>query len=190
MIILPSNYICRVLEMVKIFKRTQFEMPLFQEITWIGALPDSISKVKRTDPSLIETIFPKVNGNPVTVEYFEQWSNECESDEANSKCYLLMDQIRENRLDSCEKMIGNLEGKNTIGNQLCDQAIRFMDKKGMDTSKGIRDLELVFMHSECKQPWTSVQSNVAGPLVLEQKLCCTPLGKYERCDGQPFNGGC
>merc|ERR1719410_351342 len=70
-------------------KQGQFKCGIFyknlyggNEITWIGALPDSISKVKRTDPSLIETIFPKVNGNPVTVEYFEQWSNECKSDEA------------------------------------------------------------------------------------------------------------
>ena len=32
-----------------------------------------------------------------------------------------MDQIKQNKLDSCQKTIGNLEGLDTIGNQLCDQ---------------------------------------------------------------------
>merc|ERR550519_214971 len=178
-------------------KEGQFKCGIFyknlygnDEITWIGALPDSIRKVRRTDPNLVETIFPKVNGDPVTEEYFTKWSNQCSSDEANSKCYLLMDQISNNRLDSCEKMIGNLDGKNTVGNQLCDQAIRFMNNRNMDTSGGIKNLELVFMHSECQQPWTSVQSDIDGPLVLEQKLCCDSLGKYERCDGQTYRKDC
>ena len=32
-----------------------------------------------------------------------------------------MQQLQDNKLDSCERMIGNLDGKQTIGNQLCDQ---------------------------------------------------------------------
>merc|ERR1712156_118911 len=59
------------------------------EITWIGALPDSIAKVRKTDPSLVKTIFPKVKGEPVTEGYFTKWDTQCNKDEANAKCYLL-----------------------------------------------------------------------------------------------------
>merc|ERR1719305_1663452 len=61
----------------------------------------------------------------------------CDADEANDNCYLLMQQLQDNKLDSCERMIGNLDGKQTIGNQLCDQAIRFLRKDKQDTSNGI-----------------------------------------------------
>jgi len=48
-------------------KENQFKCGIFyrnlygnNEITWIGALPDSIKTVKRKDPNLVKKIFPKV----------------------------------------------------------------------------------------------------------------------------------
>ena len=31
-----------------------------QELKWVGALPDAITTVRRKDPSLLNTVFPKV----------------------------------------------------------------------------------------------------------------------------------
>jgi len=132
----------------------------------------------------------KVNNQPVTEEYFEQWSQNCDSQEANRKCYILMDQIKDNKLDSCEKTLGNLDGKNTIGNQLCDQAIRFLKNRNLDTSLGIQNLELVFSYSDCKKPWTSVTSDQIGELSLNEKLCCNADGSFYRCNGGSFNKSC
>ena len=35
-------------------------------------------------------IFVKVNGKPVERAYFVNWFSQCDADEANDKCYLLV----------------------------------------------------------------------------------------------------
>eukprot|EP00088_Acartia_fossae_P064116 TRINITY_DN787_c0_g1_i5.p1 TRINITY_DN787_c0_g1~~TRINITY_DN787_c0_g1_i5.p1 ORF type:complete len:217 (+),score=61.58 TRINITY_DN787_c0_g1_i5:381-1031(+) len=178
-------------------KTDQFKCGIFfdnllggREIKWIGALPDAIAKTRRKDPELIKTIFPKVNKKPVEENYFQQWSNTCDSAEANSKCYLLMDQIADDRLDSCKKTVGNLDGEDTIGNQLCGQARRFLASAKKDTSKGLRNQPLAFYSSTCKGKWNPVSSDVRGNLQVNEKLCCDSSWKYVKCDGGNFNRSC
>merc|ERR1711911_74653 len=183
---------CRAKKTPAQFKWGIFYENLYGEngITWVGAMPDAIRTVEKKDPSLKEKIFPKVNNKPVEKAYFVKWSSPCDADEANDNCYLLMQQLQDNKLDSCERMIGNLDGKQTIGNQLCDQAIRFLRKDKQDTSNGIRDLRLTFQKSHCGSAWSAVSSSTSGDLYLREKLCCDPNGKYYKCDGGLYNKVC
>jgi len=154
------------------------------KIKWIGALPDAIKKTKRTNPELVRKIFPKTSsGNVVTENFFsEDWEDKCDAVDANSKCYSLMNQIARKRLDSCERTVGNLDGKNSIGNELCSQARRFMVSADKDISKGIEDQVLSFYSSTCKNEWKPVKSQ-DGDLYVSQKLCCDESWNYYSCDG-------
>merc|ERR1711980_58853 len=151
-------------------KSDQFKCGVFfsnllgrNEIKWIGALPDAITTARNKDPALVEKIFPKVNGKAVTVPYFKSWSSKCDTDEANDKCYLLLSQEKDDPLDTCRETIGNLDGKDTIGNQLCDQAKRFV-KAGGRANSGIKNIRISFHSSTCEGPWTTVTSAAKGDL--------------------------
>jgi hypothetical protein len=178
-------------------KKEQFKCGIFFEgllggddIKWIGALPDAIAKTRRKDPELIKTIFPKVNKKPVEEDYFETWSSSCDDKEANSKCYLLMDQIADDSLDSCKKTVGNLDGDDTIGNQLCGQARRFLSSAKKDVSKGLKDQNLSMYTSACTGKWNPVNSAVSGNLRVTEKLCCDSSWKYYKCGGGAFTKAC
>jgi len=159
-------------------------------ITWINAMPEAIRTVEKKNPGLIEKIFPKVNGKAVTKEYFTKWFAPCDADEANDKCYLLMQQIEDNQLDSCDATLGNLDGDDTIGNQLCSQALRFLRKEKIDTSNGIKDMRLSFLRSSCGSAWSPISSSSTGNLYLKEPLCCDTLGKFYKCDGSSYNKEC
>jgi len=178
-------------------KKEQFKCGIFfenllggNEIKWIGALPDAIAKTRRKDPQLIKQIIPKVNRKPVEEGYFETWSSKCDTDEANSKCYLLLDQIADDPLDSCKKTVGNLEGTDTIGNQLCGQARRFLSGAKKDISKGLKDQKLSMYSSTCTKKWDPVNSDVNGNLSVAEELCCDASWRYYKCDGSTFNESC
>eukprot|EP00088_Acartia_fossae_P035245 TRINITY_DN3627_c0_g1_i10.p1 TRINITY_DN3627_c0_g1~~TRINITY_DN3627_c0_g1_i10.p1 ORF type:complete len:216 (-),score=40.17 TRINITY_DN3627_c0_g1_i10:245-892(-) len=160
------------------------------EIKWIGALPDAIAKTKRKNPELVNKIFPKVDGQPVQISYFRQWSDQCNADEANAKCYLLMDQIADDRLDSCKKTVGNLNGDDTIGNQLCGQAKRFLRQNGKSIADGMKDQPIAFFSSTCQGAWSPVGSSQTGNLRAEERLCCDSSWKYYKCDGGDFRNSC
>merc|ERR1712198_48763 len=177
-------------------KEDQFKCGIFfnnllgkNEIKWIGAMPDAIKTARRKDASLVEKIFPKVNGKAVTEPYFKSWANKCDAEEANDKCYLLFDQRKGDALDSCEETIGNLDGKDTIGNQLCDQAKRFLKADGQ-SRQGVKDVLISFYSSTCKNSWEAVKSSAAGTLHAVNKLCCDADWKYYSCDGRPFVKEC
>ena len=70
-----------------------------------------------------------------------------------------MDQIADDRLDSCKKTVGNLDGDDTIGNQLCGQARRFLDQAGKDLSNGLKNQKLSFYSSTCTKAWNPVSSS-------------------------------
>jgi len=178
-------------------KKEQFKCGIFFEglvdgsdIKWIGALPDAIAKTRRKDPELIKTIFPKVNKKPVEEDYFKKWSTKCDASESNSKCYLLMDQIADDRLDSCKKTVGNLDGDDTIGNQLCGQARRFLTQAGKDLSNGLKNQKLSFYSSTCTGGWKNVSSSQRGNLIVSQRLCCDATWRYYQCDGGDFTKSC
>merc|ERR1719378_1274888 len=108
------------------------------EIKWIGALPDVISRVQRKSPEVQNRVLPKVGGKAVNKAYFKAWSSQCDATEANDKCYALFNQRKGDQLDSCEETIGNLEGRDTIGNQLCAQARRFLEEDGQSRQSSVR----------------------------------------------------
>jgi len=178
-------------------KKEQFKCGIFfedllggNELKWIGALPDAIRKARRKNPDLVKTIFPKVNRQPVKERYFETWSETCKASEANDKCYLLMNQIADDPLDSCKKTVGNLDGTNTIGDVLCGQARRFLSADNQNITKGLKNQKLSFFSSICTKKWNPVSSEVDGKLEVEEMLCCDSTWKFYRCDGGDFNKGC
>eukprot|EP00088_Acartia_fossae_P057026 TRINITY_DN6647_c0_g1_i6.p1 TRINITY_DN6647_c0_g1~~TRINITY_DN6647_c0_g1_i6.p1 ORF type:complete len:221 (-),score=42.92 TRINITY_DN6647_c0_g1_i6:71-709(-) len=159
-----------------------------RELKWIGALPDAIARAERSNVQ--DEIFPKVNGQPVQKSYFGQWSRKCDPTEANAKCYLLMSQLADDKLDSCKKTVGNLDGDDTIGNQLCDQARRFLQQGKKDISRGVRNQNLAFYSSTCQEEWTPVTSSQRGNLLVDEKLCCDNNWKYVKCNGGSFRKTC
>jgi len=178
-------------------KEKQFKCGIFFEnllgdgnIKWIGALPDAIKKTRRTNPDLVTKIFPKVDGQSVKESYFTEWSNECDENEAKTDCYLLMSQIANKKLDSCERTVGNLDGKNTIGNELCSQARRFMVSADKDISQGLTNQAMSFYSSTCLGKWKPVTSDTDGQLLVEQRLCCNSSWKYYSCDGSTITESC
>jgi len=186
-------------------KQDQFKCGIFFEdllggndIKWIGALPDAIKKTRRTDPLLVEKIFPKVENKVVTEEYFKTFKEKCDKKgekDANSKCYLVLSQIADDKLDSCKKTVGNLDGTDTIGNQLCGQARRFLAGANKDTTKGLIDQKLSMYKSYCTEPWTPVDSTdkntkITTNLTVEEKLCCDASWRYYKCGGGDFKKSC
>jgi len=177
-------------------KDNQFKCGIFfrnllgnNEIKWIGAVPDAIPTVRRKDPKLIATVFPKNNGKALDESYFLKWKKTCDSEEANDKCYLLFDNRKSDALDQCKATIGNLDGKDTIGNQLCDQAARFLRNDGQG-GRAIQNVEIGFYSSTCGGPWTEVASEKAGALLATERLCCDANNKYVKCGGGSFRSTC
>merc|ERR1711872_694161 len=157
---------------------------LRNDIIWIGAVPDAIPGVRRGGEQLVREVFPRANGKTLSAAYFTQWKNTCDAKEANDRCYLLFSSKRSEPLDQCKATIGNLEGKDTVGNQLCAQARRF--KK----SGPIQNVELAFYSSTCGGGWTPVASDRAGRLVANERLCCDANDKYVKCDGGRVRSTC
>ena len=85
---------------------------------------------------------------------------------------------------------GNLDGDDTIGNKLCNQAKRFLRLAGKDISKGLKNQKLSFYSSTCSGGWKPVTSSAAGNLVVNEKLCCDAVWKYYKCDGSDFVRSC
>ena len=85
---------------------------------------------------------------------------------------------------------GNLDGDDTIGNQLCDQARRFLSSAKKDLSQGLKNQKLTFYSSTCTGGWSPVTSTVSGNLVANEKLCCDAAWKYYKCDGSDFVKSC
>merc|ERR1712121_402276 len=142
------------------------------ELKWIGALPDAIRKVQKKNPEKIIEIFPTVEGKALSPGHFVKKNCDDAIDVANGQCYLLMSQKNTEPLSSRDATLGNLEGDDKIGNQLCGQARRFLSEAGQPINNGIRDVVISFFSSACEGPWTPVTSSQSGDLTVKERLCC------------------
>merc|ERR1712083_190940 len=103
-------------------------------------------------------------------------------------------------LDTCEDTLLNsrtVSKKDTLGNTLCDQAIRFLKptrkwKKQNIGTLGLRNQKMIFYYSACGSDWKPIHDSATNePLRVETLLCCKPDGTYEPCDGSTdFTRGC
>merc|ERR1711915_183476 len=150
------------------------------EIKWIGALPDAIRRVKK-NPEKIGEIFPKYNGKPLETSNFNLDTCDGAVEKANRECYLLMSQKNKEPLSSRDATLGNLEGDDKIGNQLCAQAKRFLQKDGQSTENGLNRQIISFYSSTCNGPWQPVTSSTDGHLKVVEPLCCDKNWNHIEC---------
>merc|ERR1711872_119601 len=121
-----------------------------------------------------DKIFPRLDGKPLKESDFN--SNNCGN--ANNVCYALFDQIKSKSLASTEETIGNLSGKKSAGDALCEQAQRFLKNRGI--KKDVLNQKVSFYFSSCGSEWTPVSSTLNGRLAMEERLCCNGR-KYSKC---------
>jgi len=92
-------------------------------------------------------------------------------------------------LDSCGKNLVNTKGRGTAGDFLCDQVKRWLKRDDDFKANGKRDIKIAFHYSECGGDWTPVNSN-GTQLYAKEPLCCTPDGKFKRCNGEYYTRSC
>ena len=98
-------------------------------ITWLGALPDALAKVRYfIKLFLCKVIIVQVDsqadideilGAGITPASFENFN--CDATAANARCYTTMSKFKSDPLDSCEKNLVNTKSSQTIGDYLCQQ---------------------------------------------------------------------
>merc|ERR1712241_1650207 len=151
-------------------------------LTWIGALPDALKKA--SSPEEVQDIL----GADVTEESFSQLDS-CDVTTANARCYSILNDQKDIKLDSCDKDLINTGGSTTVGDYLCGQVRRWLRNSASFKSGGIRNLRLPFYYSACNGDWTPITDG-SKALFFKEPLCCTSQGLYEKCDGTPFNSVC
>jgi len=174
----------------------------FEPLTFIGALPDVLNKPKIQNSAEIRETFGDLKKKQFRIQ------DECEEGEGeligNARCYAAMSKASKIKLDECTKTIVNEDGRETIGDVLCETiderytAGYFSSTTAPDS---IDDIEIGFQYSQCGGPWTQVANNevvngvkTSTPLEAPEKLCCQRDGsgklRFRRCDGSPFNSVC
>ena len=110
------------------------------------------------------------------------------------------------KMDQCTKTIVNEDGKETIGDVLCETLDSFYDRGYFRAGTARRDnftnIEITFQYSVCGGPWSQVANNeivngikTSFPLEAPENLCCqrdaTNKLRFKRCDETlPFNSVC
>jgi len=173
-----------------------------ESLTWIGALPDVLNKPKIQNSQEIRETFGNLKRQQFSIKKV------CEGDASetvgNARCYAAMSKASQIKMDECTKTIVNEDGKETIGDVLCDTIDSFYENGYFDTKTApdsIDNIEIAFQYSVCGGPWTQVANNEtladgtiqSFPLEAPEKLCCIrengKLG-FRRCDGTSFNDVC
>eukprot|EP00092_Neocalanus_flemingeri_P012010 GFUD01012947.1.p1 GENE.GFUD01012947.1~~GFUD01012947.1.p1 ORF type:complete len:204 (-),score=63.52 GFUD01012947.1:112-723(-) len=150
-------------------------------ITWLGALPDAIKKVKEDE-------YQDILGENVTPESFNQFS--CDPVAANSRCYTMLTKFKSNALDSCDKNLVKTKSGETIGDYLCGQVRRWLKRDQDFQDKGKDNIKMPFYYSQCGEDWTPITDGEGGALYSDEELCCTPEGLFRRCDGSDYQKEC
>jgi len=101
-------------------------------LTWIGALPDALKKAK--SPEEVQDIL----GADVTEESFSQLTS-CDASTANARCYSILNDQKDIKLDSCDRNLINTGGSTTVGDYLCGQVRRWLRNSASFKSGGIRN---------------------------------------------------
>lgn len=154
-------------------------------LTWIGAIPDVLNSDN-------EDSWTEILGPSADPEDFSRFPCDNSTDiRANSRCYTILSPLANKELDTCEDTLLNsrVPKKDTLGNSLCDQAIRFLKptrrwKKQKIGTEGLKNQQMSFYYSACGGDWKPVHDTATGaPLEVDSDLCCQPSGLYEPCDG-------
>lgn len=175
----------------------------FEPLTWIGALPDVLNKPKIQNSQEIKETFGNLKKKQFRIKSVCEGSNG--PTVGNARCYAAMSKASQIFMDECTKTIVNEDGKETIGDVLCDTIDSFYDNGYFSTTTApdaLEDIEIAFQYSVCGGPWTQVANNetlssgvkTSSPLEAPEKLCCQrdAAGKlrFRRCDGSTFNSVC
>jgi len=175
----------------------------FEPLTFIGSLPDVLNKPKIQNSAEIRETFGDLKKKQFRIP------KDCEAGKGptvgNARCYAAMSKASKIKLDECTKTIVNEDGRETIGDVLCETideryaAGYFSSTTAPDT---LDDIEIGFQYSQCGGPWTQVANNITrngiiesyAPLEAPEKLCCQRDGsgklRFRRCDGSPYNSVC
>jgi len=173
----------------------------FEPLTFIGALPDVLNKPKIQNSAEIRETFGDLKRKQFSIPSVCKGSNG--PTVGNARCYAAMSKASKINLDQCTKTIVNEDGKETIGDVLCETIDTFYENGYFNTNTApdsLDNIEIGFQYSVCGGPWTQVANNetrngieTSTPLEAPEKLCCSrEAGKlrFRRCDGSPFNSVC
>jgi len=149
-------------------------------ITWLGALPDALKKVKKDD-------YQEILGENITPESFKNFN--CDTTAANARCYTTLQKFKNERLDSCEKNLVNTKAGGTVGDYLCGQVRRWLKNDADFKANGRDNIKIPFYYSSCGEDWTPISSD-GNNLYTDEELCCTSDGLFRRCDGSAFETEC
>lgn len=174
-----------------------------ESLTWIGALPDVLNKPKIQNSQEIKETFGNLKKKQFRIK------SVCDGDNGptvgNARCYAAMSKASQINMDQCTKTIVNEDGKETIGDVLCETIDSFYENGYFSTTTApdtLDDIEITFQYSVCGGPWTQVANNetlsngieISNALEAPEKLCCQRDGtgklRFRRCDGSDFNSVC
>eukprot|EP00092_Neocalanus_flemingeri_P007357 GFUD01007944.1.p1 GENE.GFUD01007944.1~~GFUD01007944.1.p1 ORF type:complete len:204 (+),score=50.50 GFUD01007944.1:75-686(+) len=150
-------------------------------ITWLGALPDSIENIEEDE-------YKEILGENITLDSFKQFS--CDPVAANARCYGMLAKFKNTTLDSCEKSLVKTRSALTIGDHLCGQVRRWLRRDRDFQANGKDNIRISFYYSQCGEDWTPITDGVGGALYTDEELCCSPNGRFRRCDGSDYQTEC
>merc|ERR1739838_257640 len=52
------------------------------------------------------------------------------------------------------------------------------------------NIKIPFYYSKCGEDWTPVTNGGTEALYTDEELCCTPGGRFRRCDGSDYQTEC
>jgi len=173
----------------------------FEPLTFIGALPDVLNKPKIQNSAEIRETFGDLKKKQFRIPSVCNGGNG--PTVGNARCYAAMSKASKIFLDECTKTIVNEDGRETIGDVLCETIDSFYENGYFRTTTApdtIDNIEIGFQYSVCGEPWNQVANNetrngieTSTPLEAPEKLCCSRLGgklRFRRCDDTPFNSVC
>eukprot|EP00092_Neocalanus_flemingeri_P001492 GFUD01001591.1.p1 GENE.GFUD01001591.1~~GFUD01001591.1.p1 ORF type:complete len:207 (+),score=69.50 GFUD01001591.1:60-680(+) len=150
-------------------------------ITWLGALPDALKKVKEND-------YQEILGEDITPDSFKNFI--CDPVAANARCYTTLTKFKSEPLDSCDKNLVNTKSGETVGDYLCGQVRRWLKNDEDFKANGKDNIKIPFYYSQCGEDWTPVTDGETGALYTDEELCCSPDGLFRRCDGSDYTKEC
>lgn len=177
----------------------------FESLTWIGALPDSLTRPKLQNSIEIRQTFGDLKKDEFRLISVCQGDASKASIVGNSRCYAVMSKSSKIKLDECSKSIANEDGAQTLGDVFCENIDSFYERGYFSTTTApdeFNDLVITFRYSVCGGPWIQIANNetlatgiqISTPMEGPEKLCCKRDGtgklRFRRCDGSSYKTIC
>merc|ERR1711973_11016 len=158
-------------------------------LSWIGGLPDALAKPAVNNSAEIRATFGNLQRKNFWLAKNQDQETFCQSETAEARCYVAMQETADRPLDSCEVNIINEEGYLTLGDLLCENLV----DSGWISEGNRYDLQnqvISFYYSVCKKGWKQITGD-GKALVMKEPLCCkvdsNDKYRYYRCDGSSFD---